>query len=403
MRIGYLASHYPAVAHTFILREVQALRRIGLEVETFSIHRAPPSQLLAPLDREEAARTYAALPVNPMELATAHVVACVKSPRRYFSTLAFALGRAAPGWRGRLWGLFYFGEAMLVWRAAAGRGVRHLHAVFADVASDVALLVTRFGGDGWSYSLAIHGPVEFYDIHLNHLAEKLDSARFAVAISDFGRSQLMAVTGDDRWADIHVIRCGIEPESFTPGEVPHPGVAHILCVGRLVHLKGQALLLDAVAELGRRGVQTRLTLVGDGPQRSALEAAARQLGITDRVTFTGSVGQDVIQSIYRSADVFCLPSMAEGLPVVLMEAMALQLPVVATRIMGIPELVEDGRTGLLVSPGRVDELVQALERVLTDADLRSRLGRQGRQKVLAEFDVNRAAHRMRDVLTGALA
>jgi glycosyltransferase involved in cell wall biosynthesis len=404
MRIGYLSSHYPAVAHTFVLREIHALRRLGVEVEPFSIHRAPTQELLSSADYEEARRTYAALPVGPLALATAHLRAFMRSPRRYTSTLAFAVRRTSPGLRQRLWGLFYFGEAMLVWQAARRRRVRHLHAVFADVASDVALLVVRFGGEGWSWSLAIHGPVEFYDITMNGLAEKVENARFSVAISDFGRSQLMALASEDRWKDIHVVRCGIDPDLFADGGGPSGSEAgHILCVGRLVHLKGQALLIEAVAELVRRGRPARLTLVGDGPKRGHLEELSRALGIADRVTFTGAVGQDRIQALYRSADVFCLPSMAEGLPVVLMEAMALQIPVVATQIMSIPELVEDGRTGLLVAPGRVDTLVEALDRLMTDSSLRERLAREGQRKVLAEFDVNVSASRLRDVLTSTFA
>ena len=396
MRIGYLASHYPAVSHTFVLREIQALRRQAVDVETFSIHRSGSDQLLAAVDKEENSRTYAVLPARPLKLAWAHLSALLRAPGRYLDTLAFALKRANPGLRGRLWGFFYFAEAIVVWRAARRRGVRHLHAVFADVASDVALLVARYGGTGWTWSVAIHGPLEFYDVALNHLAEKLGSARFAVAISDFGRSQLMAIGSEDRWSDMHVVHCGIDPASFVlEGDLSPPvGDPHIVCVGRLVHIKGQSLLLQALCELGRRGLLARATLVGDGPRRAELEALATQLGVSERVTFAGSVGQDAIWAIYRSAEVFCLPSMAEGLPVVLMEAMALEVPVVSTRIMGIPELVEDGVTGLLVAPGRVGPLADALERLLRDPELRARIGSAGRQKVLSDFDVNESARQL---------
>jgi glycosyltransferase involved in cell wall biosynthesis len=292
-----------------------------------------------------------------------------------------------------------------MWRAADRRGVRHLHAVFADVATDVALLVTHYGGTNWTWSLAVHGPVEFYDVSLNHLAEKLASSRFAVAISDFGRSQLMAVADDERWNDIHVVHCGIDPEAFpvsSTGRRSDTGRPHVVCVGRLVHIKGQPLLVAAVAELRRRGVDARLTLVGEGPKRAELVQQAQRLGIGDDVTFTGAVGQDQIGEILRSADVFCLPSMAEGVPVVLMEAMALEVPVIATRIMGIPELIEDGVNGLLVAPGRLDLLVEALRRLIDDADLRDRLGKEGRRRVLAEYDVNLSATRLRDVLVAAI-
>jgi colanic acid/amylovoran biosynthesis glycosyltransferase len=403
MRIGYLASHYPAVSHRFLLREVQALRRCGVEVETFSIHRTPPSEALAQSDRDEARNTHAVLPPRWLSLLSSHAAAFVRAPGRYLSALRFAVQRANPGLRGRLWGLFYFVEAMSIWAAARRRKVHHLHVAFADGASDVALLVTRFGGELWSWSIAVHGPVEFYDVEFNHLAEKLAAARFAVAISDFGRSQLMTFSPEGRWKDIHVVHCGIDPaESAPQHERPARAEPEILCVGRLVHRKGQSLLIEACAALLQRGIAVRLTLVGDGPKRAELETLAEALGVRERVTFAGSVGHDDILPRFRAADVFCLPSFSEGVPVVLMEAMAQSVPVVTTQVMGIPELVQDEHSGLLVAPGRVDLLTEALARLVQDRTLSERLGAAGRAKVLAEFDVNGSARRLSAVLVETL-
>lgn len=239
MRIGYLASHYPAVSHRFLLREIQALRRCGVEVETLSIHRTPASELLTQSDQEEARRTYAVWPPRPLGLLRSHLSAALRAPGRYLDTFLFALRRANPGVRGRLWGLFYFAESMAIWNAARRRGVRHIHASFADSASDVALLAARFGGEPWSWSLAIHGPVEFENLGLNQLAEKVNSARFTVAISDFGRSQLMTLAAEERWKDIHVVHCGIDPaECVAEATRQNNGEPEILCVGRLVKRKG---------------------------------------------------------------------------------------------------------------------------------------------------------------------
>src|SRR5579884_277060 len=408
MRVGYLLSHYPAVSHTFVLREIDALRKLVVEIETFSIHRAPADELLAEADREEAARTYAVLPVRALDFVGSHLIAFARSPSSYLATLLHAVSRSNPGLRGRLWGLFYFAEAMPVWRAARRRRVRHLHAVFGDVASDVALLVSRYAGEEWTWSMAIHGPDEFFDVRGSNLADKVAAARFVIAISDFGRSQLMTVADVRRWDDIHVVRCGLDPDAFAserredhsgrPDRTGH----HIVCVGRLTHVKGQALLIEAVDELRGRGLDARLTLVGAGPKRAELEQLARELGLGEHVVFAGAVGQYQIQSIYRSADVFCLPSLAEGLPVVFMEAMALEVPVIASRIMGIPELVEDDRTGLLITPARLDQLVDALARLLADAALRERLTTEGRKKVLSEFDVNSSARRLRELFARAV-
>jgi glycosyltransferase involved in cell wall biosynthesis len=402
-RIGYLASHYPAVSHAFVLREVEALRRCGVEVETFSIHRTPESEQLADADREAARTTYAVLPPKLGDLVGAHVTAFARHPVRYLRTLALAIRLGPPGLRGRLWQIFYFIEAMPIWREARRRDVRHLHAIFADVATDVALLVTEFGGRGWSWSLAVHGSVEFFNVRLYRLAEKIRRARFTIAISDFGRSQLMTEAEEPDWKRIHVVRCGVEPEVYIPlarrnGGAPY----HLLSVGRLIHVKGHPLLMEAVAELRRRGIDTHLTLVGEGPKRAELEAIAARLNVADHVTFAGAVGQDHIRELYATADVFCMASMAEGLPVVLIEAMAMRIPVVATRITGIPELVEDGVSGLLVTPARLDELVVALERILTDEELRERLGHAGRDKVLALHDVNVSALRLREIFANEL-
>jgi colanic acid/amylovoran biosynthesis glycosyltransferase len=400
MRIGYLASHYPAVSHRFLFREVQALRRCGVEVETFSIHRTLVSEALAQSDRDEALRTHAVLPPRWVGLAVSHITALARAPGRYLITLRWAVQRANPGLRGRLWGLFYFVEAMSIWAGARRRGIRHLHVAFADGASDVAMLVTRFGGEQWSWSIAVHGPVEFYDVQFNHLTEKLASARFAVAISDFGRSQLMTFSSEERWKDIHVVHCGIEPEeSAPPRERQARAEPEILCVGRLVHRKGQSLLIEACAALLQRDIAVRLTLVGDGPKRDELETLADALGIGERVAFAGSVGHDDILPMFRAADIFCLPSFSEGVPVVLMEAMAQSVPVLTTQVMGIPELVSNGHTGLLVAPGRVDLLVEGLARLVQDRDLRERLGAAGRDKVLADFDDNDSARALSAVLT----
>jgi colanic acid/amylovoran biosynthesis glycosyltransferase len=403
MRIGYLASHYPAVSHRFLLREIQALRRCGVEVETFSIHRTPASELLTQADREEGRRTYAVWPPRMFGLLRSHLSAVLRAPARYINTLVFALRRANPGVRGRLAGLFYFAESMAIWDAARRRGVRHIHASFADSASDAALLATRFGGELWTWSLAIHGPVEFEDLRLNRLAEKVNSARFTVAISDFGRSQLMTLAAEGRWKDIHVVHCGIDPAECAAEPTPRSsGEPEILCVGRLVQRKGQSLLIEAVAALLERGVPVRLTLVGDGPTRPDLEALAHRIGVGNRVRFAGAVGHDEILPMFRSADIFCLPSFSEGVPVVLMEAMAHSVPVVTTQVMGIPELVENGHSGLLVAPGRVDVLVDALAQLIADPELRTRLGGRGRDKVLSDFDVNVSARHLQSVLFAML-
>lgn len=396
-RLAYLMSHYPAISHAFVLREVEHLRATGLEVDTLSIHRAAEADLLSEADRAAAATTTSVLPTSARELLSAHLSALVRSPGRYLSTLALALRTGAPGLRERLWHLFYFGEAMVLLRHCRRAGIEHIHAQFADSATDVAMLVAYYRGGTWS--LAVHGSVEFYNVDRYALTDKIEDARFAVGISDFGRSQLMRLSDSSRWEHIHVVRCGVDLAVYEPPTERSDSAtsADILFVGRLLHGKGLSLLFEAVAELRRRGLDVTVTVVGDGPARSEVEAAAGE-----HVRLLGSVGQDDLLDLYARADLFCLPSFAEGIPVVAMEAMAMELPVVTTRIMGIPELVEDGTNGLLVPPGRVDALTDALERLVRAPDERRAMGRAGREKVRADYDVARSAAAMRSVLEAEL-
>ena len=399
-RVGYLMSNYPAVSHAFVVREIESLRDAGVEVHTLSIHRTDRTQLLAVADRAEADRTFNVLPIAVGSLLTAHLVAFARAPRRYLATLALALRTGAPGVRERIWHAFYFGEAMVVVRQVRRAGISHIHAQFADGATDVAMLVSHYLGDATSWSLAVHGSVEFYNVIRYGLATKLAHATFARAISDFGRSQLMTMTPPDRWSHIHVVRCGVNPDVYVPPAHRSASICHaeILCVGRLLPGKGLSLLLESAAALIASGLDVRVRLVGDGPARHALEHDVQRLGLAERVTFTGAIGQDQLVSVYEQADIFCLPSFAEGIPVVAMEAMAMELPVVTTRIAGVPELVEDRVDGILVTPGRVDELTEALHRLVVAPELRRRLGVAGRVKVRALYDVRACAMEMRAVL-----
>jgi glycosyltransferase involved in cell wall biosynthesis len=409
-RVAYLMSHYPAISHAFVLREVEHLQAAGVGLETLSIHRAKPEDLLADADRRAATTTVSVLPTHVRSLVGAHVDALARSPRRYLATLALALQTGAAGARERLWHLFYFGEAMLLLRHCRRAGIAHIHAHFADSATDVAMLVTHYrrgqavDGVDCSWSLAVHGSVEFYNVIRYALAAKLAHARFAVAISDFGRSQLMTLSSSERWQHIHVVRCGVDPRVYLPPADRSSSAqrAEILFVGRLLHGKGLSLLFEAIARLRGRKLDVRASIVGDGPAREGFEGSARRLGLSDHVRFLGAVGQDDLTGLYARADVFCLPSFAEGIPVVAMEAMAMELPVVTTRIMGIPELVEDGVHGLLVPPGRVDRLTDALERLIRSPDERRRMGRAARWKVEQDYDVARSAVRMRQVLEDEL-
>jgi len=402
-RIAYLVGRYPKISHTFILREVRALRDLGVEVDTFAIWPTAADELLADADREEAARTFTMLPLRVGLLVRSHLAALAASPAGYVRMAAHALRTSRPGLRGKFLAATWVAEAPILWRELRKRGIRHVHAHLTGTAPAVAMLATEFArsadsGGGHTWSLTVHGPSEFYDVHNQAVAEKVRHADFAVAISDFGRSQLMGLVGEGYWDKLHVVHCGVFPATYEPvSRDGRSGGVRIVTVGRLAPVKGHALLLEAVRELHGRGTDAHLTIIGDGPKREELERRADELGVLDLVTFTGAVGQDEITRHYSGADLYAHASFAEGLPVVVMEAMAHGLPVVAAGVMGVGEIVVDGENGLVVRPGRVDELVAAIERLAGDQDASRRMGEAGRRLVEREFDVRASAARLAEL------
>ena len=397
--IACVVSRYPAVSHAFIVREVRALRRRGLNVQTFTIRRPAPGELLSSADREEHERTFAVLPARLSALAAAHLRALFTHPLRYLATFGAALRHSPPGARNRLWRVFYFGEAVLVWSECRRRGIRHLHAHFANVGCEVALLAAKLGD--WSWSFTMHGSTELFDETPHRLPAKIRRAALVVCNSDFTRAQLMKLVDRGEWPKLRVVRCGLDAGAFAVRRHSSAaGPLQVLTVARLVPGKGHALLVEALAALHNRGIDLEATFVGEGPERAGLEALAAQLGVP--VRFAGAIGQDDLPTWYASADVFCLPTFAEGLGVVLMEAMAAGLPVVSTRVMGVPEVVEDGDCGLLVPPGRADELAAALDRLAASPELRERMGRRGRVRVEREFALDAAAARLAELFDQTL-
>jgi colanic acid/amylovoran biosynthesis glycosyltransferase len=393
--LAYITTTYPGLSHTFILREVEALRRRGMALTTTGVHRAGAESLLSEHDRRAFETTYALLPPRWGEVARAHLCALVRHPRAFASTWRLAMSLARPGWRGLLWQVFYFGEAVTAWQHWRRLGVRHVHAHFMAVPSDVALLASHLGrraGSGpRSWSFTVHGLIEVWDAQPRRLAEKIRRADAVVCVSDFTRSQLMALVDERHWPKLRVVHCGIQPALYAGvGDAPL-GRPRILCVGRLAPEKGQALLVGALALLAERGIDAELELVGDGPNRDALTRQVTALGLGDRVRFAGAVGQDVIAAHYEAATVVCLASFCEGVPVVLMEAMACRRAVIATSVAGVRELVRDGETGLLVSPGREDQLADALQTLLGDPGLRNRIAEAGLRHVARSYDVDASA------------
>jgi glycosyltransferase involved in cell wall biosynthesis len=385
LRIAYVISEYPYPSHTFVQDEVRGLRSLGLEVDTFTMRRTAAENVLSDGDRDERRSTYAIRPPRLRHFVLAHVRALLASPRRYVDALRRSMALANPGIRSRVWRLMYFIQAVVVWDRCRRRGITHVHAHFANVGSDVAMLAAKLG-EGWTWSFTMHGPTEFSELSAHRLAEKTVDASLVVCISDYCRSQLMALVHPEHWQKLRVVHCGVDTGRFTAHNGRHDGVPQIVEVGRLVPVKGQAMLLEAAARLRDAGHRFRLVFVGDGPDMEPLRALAQRLSLTDHTVFRGALAHDGVREVLAASDVMCLPSFAEGVPVVLMEAMSMEVPVVSSRIMGIPELLDDGRYGVLIAPGDVEALSRELATLLEDADRRAELGRRGREQIVANYD-----------------
>lgn len=391
LKLAYLTGEYPRASDTFIQREVAALRALGHDVLTCSIRTTGPEHLVGPEQREEHARTFKVLAATakPLRFLRAQIRA-LRSPARYGSALALAWRTAPKGIKGRLYNLIYFAEATVLADELARQGVDHLHNHIAKASCTVAMLVNALSG--LTYSFTIHGPDIFFEPIHWRIDEKAARARFVACISDFCRSQLMCFADKAHWDRFHVVHCGIDPDRYQ-APPSHTG-KEVLFVGRLAGVKGVPLLLDSVAALSDTHPDLRVTLIGDGPDRAALEAHCKALGLQQRVAFLGYQSQDAVAQALSKADVFALPSFAEGVPVVLMEAMAAQVPVVTTRIAGVPELVQDGASGYLVPPGDVAALTLSLDQLLSDPDQRRRMGAAGRAQVMDAFDMRQEAARL---------
>jgi colanic acid/amylovoran biosynthesis glycosyltransferase len=385
MRIAYFTNSYPRATDTFIRREVVGLRQRGIDVRTFSVRRTGADHDVGPEVLDEKSNTCYLLPVNPFKLIGANLSAVIRMPGRYLAALALALKTRRPGLRGLLFQLLYFQEAILLGRELRRQGITHVHNHLGDNSGTVTLLASSLTGIG--YSITIHGPHIFFDPTHWALREKVRYSRFIVCISHYCQSQMMLFSDQADWSHLTIVRCGVDLEHFRCGPVKDKA-RKLLYTGRLAAEKGLPVLFDSLRTLADRGYDFELTLVGDGSDRQALEALGRQLGIFDRLVFAGYVGQDGVREYLQQSDVFILPSFAEGVPVSLMEAMACGVPVLATYVGGVAELVEPEQTGLVVPPADSLALGNALARYLDSMELRQKVSRLGRERVQRHYNLN---------------
>jgi glycosyltransferase involved in cell wall biosynthesis len=387
--IAVLNARYPGVSHTFVEREIRGLRALGAEVHPFTIRPSLPSDRLGAINQAAAAETYVLYP---------HARALVGSLARLGLTRAGASIRttrtaardAVRSGGSLVKSVAYVAEAGRLAAEMRRRGVGHVHVHGSNVAATVARLACVLD-PGLTYSLTIHGSAEFFDVTRLLLRENIRGALFVRCISEFCRSQVMAFADTAKWERCHIVHCGIEPAVFAPASPRLRGAPlRLITVGRLHPIKGLPLLLRACAELPAECGGWTLEIVGDGPMEPELRRLAEQLEIAGRVRFAGALSPEDVAAAYGRADVFVMSSFMEGLPVVLMEAMAAGLVAVSTNVAGVPELVEDGRTGFLVRGGSSEALRDVLMRIAREIDGLRAVRAAAREKVVAEFDVARS-------------
>lgn len=392
LKVAYLVNQYPQPSHTFIRREIMALETLGATVQRYTL-RASTSTLVDRLDLAEQAFTHAVLDAGPVKLVLAVLLMFVRRPFAALRVLAQSLRLGWRSDRGVIAHLAYFVEACVLVDWLKQENIGHVHAHFGTNAATVAMFVRLLGGPG--YSFTVHGPEEFDKPEFLHLGEKVKHARFAVTISEFGRSQLCRASAYRDWHKIHVVHCGLDEAYFAEPSTTPPKTPRLLCVARLHEQKGLPVLIDAAELLAGQGVTFQLDIIGDGPLRAELQQQIDERRLGDHVRLLGLRSGEEIRRELRNSRAFVLPSFAEGLPVVIMEALAMQRPVISTYVAGIPELVEPGVSGWLVPAGNPAALAERMQEALTaSVEQLETLGRAGAARVAERHRATTEAARL---------
>lgn len=401
MKLAYLVNTYPQPSHSFIRREIHALERMDWQITRFAL-RSDRRQLVDAADIAEDSRTEHILAQGGWSLIRSGLPFAARRPAAAWRALRLALACGArgaggvPGTGGRLRHMIYWLEAAHLARRCHDLRLPHIHAHFGTNSTTVAMLAAEIGALG--YSFTVHGPEEFDAPRAHSLREKVARSAFTVAISSFGRSQLCRWADLADWPKLHVVHCGIEPWRF-PAPVPLPqGPPRLVAIGRLAEQKGFPLLIEAMALAAPRIPDLHLTLIGEGPFRPALEHQIARAGLQRQITLTGWLDESAVRDHLARSHALILPSFAEGLPMVVMEAFAAARPVIASAIMGVPELVS-ADTGWLVPAGDATALAKAIAAfAATPTDRLSAMGDLARTTVLARHDITQEAEKLAALL-----
>jgi colanic acid/amylovoran biosynthesis glycosyltransferase len=395
LKIAYFVNQYPAVSLSFIRREILALERQGAEILRVAL-RGWDLDLADEQDKIERSKTCYVLNKGPLPLVMALLQTAVTRPLKFLTALKYVLKFSFRADRPLPVHLIYLAEACRILPWLEKSEIQHIHAHFGTNSAEVVMLTYLLGGP--SYSFTVHGPEEFDKTTFLYLKEKIHHASFVAAISSYTRSQLYRWADYHDWHKIHVIHCGLESSFHAVEPQPVPETPKIVCVGRLCEQKGQLLLLNAVSQLAKRGQAFELVLAGDGEMRGEIERLIAKNNLKAQVKITGWISSEQVREHILTSRALVLPSFAEGLPVVIMEALALKRPVLTTYVAGIPELVRHGESGWLFPAGDVEELTSALQELLNaPLDQLDRMGEAGYQRVIERHSIDKEAAKLKQL------
>lgn len=397
-RIAYFINQYPKVSHSFIRREIQALELLGLTVQRIAI-RGWDEKLVDADDIHERELTQFVLKAGLINILLNVLKTLIFSPLRFFSALKLAIKMGWHAERPLPYHLIYLAEACQIVPWMKEFGASHVHAHFGTNSTEVVMLANALGGP--AYSFTVHGPEEFDKPVFLGLPEKIKRSAFVVAISSYGKSQLFRWIDHNFWPKVKIVHCGLEKSFYNIPPSPATANSRLVCVGRLCEQKGQLLLLEAVHCLVQKGIKLELVLAGDGEMRPEIERLISIYKLHDCIHITGWISSQQVRDEILNSSCLVLPSFAEGLPVVIMEAMALRRPVISTYVAGIPELVIPNVNGWLVPAGSVSELVEAIENMLSKSGTElTAMGEAAYSRVIERHTIDNEAKKLAELFKG---
>ncbi|MEY3219319.1 MAG: hypothetical protein RIT27_676 [Pseudomonadota bacterium] len=379
-KIAYLMTDFPSVSHTFISREIKEMQALGVHISCFAIH-TPPAHEVAKEDDDFKGNVFYFFPLNKWAFVKSHLMTLIRNPFQYLYWFWYIVSRPNTKLRDRLRCAVHFLEAIYLTVEMKKQQIKHIHAHFLQGNATVAMLISKFLNI--TYSVTVHNSTLPMDKILQK--EKIQHAKFLIAISNYNKQKLLE-TAPTCGEKIFVVHCGLDPEQFLPNpEIPN--IFTFLAIGRLTWEKSYPDLIEACRILKNKNLIFQCIIVGDGDERQNIEQLIAKYGLEKEIKLAGLVLQEEIQKYYNKAHLFVLSSITEGIPVVLMEAMSKGLPVIATRITGIPELIDDKENGFLVPVNQPVEFANTIEFFMNNEMLRKEMGLKGRQKINQSFHI----------------